>query len=544
MFCHQAPGRPFFCMIRLWLVAGLYGAAPLGAAELYKEGDIEIRWDNTLRYTAAFRLRGHDSDLLADPNADDGDRNFTPGPISDRVDLLSELDISKGKLGFEASAAAWYDTIYNGRNDNNSPGTFNPDTAPHNEFTHSVQTLMGRDAELLNAFVYDSFDIAGMPFSFRLGRYTLLWGESLFFPNNGIAAGQAPIDEIKEFSLPTAEAKELFMPVGQVSASLQAVSHISIEAYYQFEWRRTRQPGSGSYFSTDDTLDVGGQRLILGPGQYLFRAADQSPPALGQFGVALRWSPGEWDYGLYALRFNAKDPQVYRRPGATLGPGNAVTVIAPSLVNSAIGSLGSYNLVFPQGIETYGASFSGYLGSSNIAGEISGRRNMPLLSKTLTVLPGIPADGDQHPLYPVGDTLHLQVSSITDFPRKPLWDSAELSTEIAANHRLDITRNAAAFDSSRNKLAVIFEGLFTPTYFQVLPNLDLSFPIGLTFGLIGKSSIDEMQNVGAGQVDIGVTATYRSVWEGTLMFTHFIGPPDRQPFADRDFIALSVQRTF
>ena len=50
---------------------------------------------------------------------------------------------------------------------------------------------MGNDAELLNAFVQDRFTVFGLPASVRLGRQTLLWGESLFFANNGIAAGQA-----------------------------------------------------------------------------------------------------------------------------------------------------------------------------------------------------------------------------------------------------------------------------------------------------------------------------------------------------------------
>jgi len=46
---------------------------------------------------------------VADPNADDGDRNFAPGIISNRFDLYSQLDFSKGRFGFDASARAWYD---------------------------------------------------------------------------------------------------------------------------------------------------------------------------------------------------------------------------------------------------------------------------------------------------------------------------------------------------------------------------------------------------------------------------------------------------
>ena len=52
-----------------------------------------------------------------------------------------------------------------------------------------------------------------------------------------------------------------------------------------------------------------------------------------------------------------------------------------------------------------------------------------------------------------------------------------------------------------------------------------------------------MNNV-AGDLEIGVSAAYRTVWQGSLTFTHYFGPVDRQPFADRDFVSLSIERTF
>jgi hypothetical protein len=408
----------------LTLGLDLYAGGGAFAVDLYSKGDVELRWDNTVTYGAAFRLGDRNPKLLADPNADDGDRNFGPGIISNRFDLFSQLDFSKGWFGFDASAAAWYDTVYQQRNDNNSAATFNAISVPHDEFTHAVRTLHGGNAELVNAFFYGNTELAGMPFSFRVGRHTLLWGESLFFPDNGIAAGQAPVDDIKVLGRPTAYAKDVFMPVAQASASLQVSPSVTIEAYYQFEWRRTRLPGAGSYFSSADYFDAGGERFIFAPGQYLFRERDLTPPSSGQYGIALRWSIGPIDYGLYALRFNAKDPQIYYRLGIAAGSGSPPIVTDPSIVDLAIGEVGTYNLVYPQGIETYGASASGYLGSTNIAAEISGRRKMPLVSLPLFVQPGQAADGNKNPLYALGDTLHAEVSTITAFARNALWDRA------------------------------------------------------------------------------------------------------------------------
>src|SRR6185369_1633717 len=88
--------------------------------------DIEMRWDNTVRYNLGFRAQSQDQNLLASPNFDDGDRNFSKGSIvTNRVDVLSELDfVYKKNYGFRVSAAGWYDDAY--RNlDNTNDATSN-----------------------------------------------------------------------------------------------------------------------------------------------------------------------------------------------------------------------------------------------------------------------------------------------------------------------------------------------------------------------------------------------------------------------------------
>ena len=547
--CRRSRRRRRGAWRTLVLAAIVAGATPARAAELLQSDGWDLRWDNTLRYTAAFRLAHYGGALVADPNADDGDRNFAPGLISNRLDLLSELDLSNGPFGVEVSAAAWYDTVYHGTNSNDSPATFNPYSVPHDRFTHAVEILDGEDADLLNAFAYGGFDLSDMPVSFRVGRHTLLWGESLFFADNGIAAGQAPIDAIKAASQPEAEAKEVFLPVGQASATIQPRPWLAFSLYDQFEWRRTRLPGSGSYFSDADYLDAGGERLILAPNQFLYRTPDIVPPSSGQYGAAMHVTLGDVDYGLYALRFNAKEPQIF-------------VVTAPQVVGN---NAGEYWLVFPAGIQSYGASFSTYVADSTLAGEISVRRNMPLVSQTLFSLPGGSGGGygggvyaavrapgynattsniSSVTSYAVGDTLQAQLSSVSTLSPGALWDSADLSAELAANDLLSVTSGLAELAPGRNQVAAALRAVLEPHYFQVLPALDISVPIGLGYDLLGRSSVNSSMNYGAGDVELGLTATWRTVWEGSVTFTHFFGPPDRQPFADRDFISISIQRTF
>jgi len=80
------------------LLTGLQ-TIPSRAFDVYRDATTDLRLDNTLSYTASFRLFPRDPALLADPNSDDGDRNFTQGLVGDRLDLLSQLDYSRGDFG-------------------------------------------------------------------------------------------------------------------------------------------------------------------------------------------------------------------------------------------------------------------------------------------------------------------------------------------------------------------------------------------------------------------------------------------------------------
>jgi hypothetical protein len=54
--------------------------------------DVKLRWDNTIKYSAAWRLKDPSDVLVNNPpasiNQDDGDRHFGKGLISNRLELL------------------------------------------------------------------------------------------------------------------------------------------------------------------------------------------------------------------------------------------------------------------------------------------------------------------------------------------------------------------------------------------------------------------------------------------------------------------------
>ncbi|AEI82910.1 hypothetical protein CNE_BB2p00960 (plasmid) [Cupriavidus necator N-1] len=513
--------------------------------------DLTIRWDNTIKYSVAQRLKDRSPTLTADANADDGDRNFRRwGLISNRVDLLSEFDVSYRNFGVRVSGAAWYDDVYNRGNDNDSVATANAASVPHDRFPGGTRTINGRNVELLDAFAFGKVEVSGMPVSVRLGQHSVLYGESLFFGNNGIAAAQSPIDLVKLLSVPNTQFKELIRPVPQVSGQVQVTPNLAVGGYYQFDWERNRLPGVGSYFSAVDILDAGGERILAGPGAYFSRTGDIKAKSSGQGGVQLRYRPRGLDaeFGLYAANFHAKDPVVY-------------TSFAGQ--DLAAGKLGQYQLVFPEDIKVIGTSFSTTLGTANVAGELSYRHNMPLVARggSVFVPPGMSANNAGNPLYPVGDTLHGQISWINLLSPTALWEGGSIVGEIAWNRRLGVSRNGGALDPNATRDAGAIRMVFQPAYYQVINGLDINVPIGIGYGLFGKSSV---LNPGfgvhrGGDLSVGVNGVYEQVWNIGLNYTHYFGPaatvltpPNAasqaysygQTFKDRDFVSLTIQRAF
>lgn len=509
------------------------GTTASGAEISTSVNDLSIRFDNTLKYGVAKRLKSQDSALLEDVNLDDGDRNFGKnGLISNRLDILSELDLTYRDVGLRVSAAAWYDRAYMRGNENNSPFTSNNVSAPYNQFARGTKDLHGRKAEVLDAFVFGKTYIDDLLVTGRLGKHTVVFGESLFFGSNGIAAAQAPIDFVKLLSVPGTQFKELMRPVPQLSGQLQVNENVSIGGYYQFRWEKDRIPGAGSYFSSADILDAGGERILLGPSFALNRGADVTPKNSGQGGlqVKFRTDGGDTDYGLYAVQYHAKSPMTM-----------------PDFTTA------TYSLFYPEKIKSIGASLSTTLLDTNFGAEVSIRHNMPLVPQAGQIA-GPTA-------YPVGKTLHAQVSWVKLMSPSALWGGGQFLGEIAYHRVTSVDGNEAALDPNGTRAASAFRLLFAPAYYQALSGVDISIPIGLGYGISGRSLIINpgFSPKKTGDFSIGIKGEYAKVWQMSLTYTKFLGAASTvltpanspvaaysygQSLADREFLALSVQRTF
>jgi hypothetical protein len=352
--------------------------------------------------------------------------------------------------------------------------------------------------------------------------------------------------------VPNTQFKELIRPVNQMSGQLQITPDVSIGAYYQFEWEANRLPGSGSYFSSFDAIGQGNERLFAGaplfPGAQplaFYHGSDKQAKDSGQGGVQVKWRTENYDFGVYAIRFHDKNPQLLVRPDfANLNP--------------LTGDAGEYSWVYGEGIKALGASFSTTVDAFNIAGEMSTRWDQPLASTNQrTLLPGegISNEADDA-LYATGRTLHANLSWLATLSPNFLAQETSFLGEFAWNRTLSVTRNPDAVDHNADRDAWSFRTVYEPMYRQAFSGMDISVPFGVSFTHGASESLGTAFGTDrGGDINIGVKGNYLNTWNLGLTYTHYYGPANtfldasnnytfEQSLKDRDFVAFSVSRTF
>lgn len=534
------------------IIFALASVLPIHAAYAFDiqtgNPDVRITWNNTFKYSTAYRLKDADPALTDNPanftyNQNSGDLNFQKkGLVSNRLDWLTEFDIDTNNMGARVSAAAWYDQIYNrgNKNDGSILNSSSLSGLPANQFAPDTRDQHGRKAEVLDAFVYARGDIGdGSRGTIRIGRHSLVYGETLFMGANGIANAQGPVDMVKLLSVPGTQFKEILRPVNQISGDVQLNSNVSVGAYYQLEWRPNVIPGAGSYISDFNGAGVGVAGIFTGPSSAAVGISDLNAKNSGQGGIKVKFTPegSDTEYGLYAAQYNDKSPQLY------------VDVVANTLQQ-----------VYAEGIKTFGASASTVLFGANVAAEASVRHNTPLVNDPVFA-PG-PANSN-NPLFGIGNTAHFNLSAIYVMPTNSIFEGGAWLAELGWNRATSCTANCSNVDPNTTRDATSMRMIFQPDYYQVIDGLDISIPIGLGYGLSGRSRSVFKFNGGVehgGDMSIGVTGTYQQVWKGGVNYVHYLGGAtpflinnpatglpmisNGQSLADRDNVSLYIKRSF
>lgn len=464
----------------LALAVGSIGAAgQVQAVNLAQGGDWDVNLDTTLQYNIGVRTQSRDSGIANHQFFDEGDYKFDRGElVTNRLQALVELQgVHKGASGFRISATAFKDFAYDDEVEGH-PGY--PLSYEGGKYSDDTKRYHLRGAELLDAFVFHNTEAGDVPVYLKAGRFTQYWGNSFFFGFSNIAYGQHSVDYIKGFSQPGTEVKELFLPRTQVMASADLTPELSVSAQYFLEYRPNRYPEGGTYLGPFDVLYTGpdiAAPLSAAPGS----AGNDNKPEHrnGNFGIKAAWSPA-WAKGDLGFYYRVLD-EVH--PWATGG----VETGAPRIA-----------LNYAEKTKLYGISYERTFGTVSTGYEVSYRKDTALASTFLNPA-GSNAQGA------TGDVVNVIANALVSLGSTPLWDAGSLIAEISYTHLAKVNEkhlfNGKGYascvdpitggpggvkDGCATRNAVALALLFEPQWLQVMPGVDLSMPVSLTYGIKGN----------------------------------------------------------
>lgn len=592
--------------------AALYTLALPSAQALGFEGDDwSLRVDSKFSVGAAWRVQDRDPDNIGisnggnaySTNGDDGNLAFDKGDLLASVaKLTSDATFSYGNYGlFVRGSYLYNDTLdhktYFNRANYGQPGKEAP-ASEYDDKTRAVRDRLGNDADLLDAYVYGSNTIAGRTLSYKIGRQILNWGESTLVLNGLNSLVSADANQLR---VPGYDINEVLKPVAMVFAGIDLVENVSIEGFYQLEWRRTDPDADGSPFSTNDFVGIGGTRANLSfgiPGENdigssVPRIDDRTPGGSGQYGAALRFFIPQFngvDLALYATNYHSRLPMISGHSGS-----------------EPLRPFGSdYFIEYPKNIHMYGLSFNSTLPwGLALQGEYSYKDGQPLQIDDVEILLtglGIPsqlnpvlggAAGNQ---YIRGWRRH-NVSQV-DFSLSRVFgpnrwlanDQTILVAEVAYDYIHDLPASSElrydapgtylpgydpATDGAVRAGFLVNRGTFDPTQpdgRNDLPANDNSYATSMSWGYkliarltynnaIGAIGIDPTIRFDHDvhgytptplgnfvedrkQLSVSIGWTYHQAWSGDVGYVRYFGGGDQNLLADRDYVQASVGYSF
>jgi hypothetical protein len=384
-------------------------------------GEIEGQLDSSLSVGASWSVRGADKNLIGANNGgaglsqttDDGHLNFKKGETFSKIFKgIHDLELKYGDTGVFVRGKYWYDF------ETKDESRLFKDISDSNR----KEGAQASGAQILDAFVYHNYDIAGQPGSVRLGKQVVSWGESTFIRNSINEIN--PVD-VSAFRRPGAEIKEGLIPVNMFYVAQSLTDDLSMEAFYQLEWDQTVVDNCGTFFAQPDIIADGcddnlrlltnspaagaGANNILGligrtdlaldqnsEGTKVSRSGDRDARDSGQWGLAFRYfaQPLDTEFGFYAMNYHSRTPAFSASaPGADVyAAANTVVSFAGGAPAAGLGALvvagnSEYFLEYPEDIRLYGISFATTLPTgTSWAGEFSYRPNAPVLLNTTDIL--------------------------------------------------------------------------------------------------------------------------------------------------------------
>ena len=363
-------------------LGSLLFAFPAQAIEL-GQGEVQGSLDTTISHGVTWRVGARDEGRVGDfrsANSNEGNLNYDRGIVSNTSKFTTDLDLSYRNFGAFVRATGFLDF----ENENGMR-----DRTP---LSDDAKDLVGKELDLLDAYVTGAFDVGDAAVDLRVGRHVLNWGESTFITNGINAFNRFDVSKLR---LPGSELREALVPIPMVSLSVAPTYNLSMEGFYQLDWEETVIDPVGSYFSTIDYVGPGAREAVithpifdndrigshadlgfsyeqLAPGltravnadlanyqvrhpQFgliplqqeepepdfltVLRGPDRNPDDSGQWGLALRYLAedlNDTEFGLYVANYHSRLPVVAARTspreGIEAGLAAASAVFTPGAV--------------------------------------------------------------------------------------------------------------------------------------------------------------------------------------------------------------------
>ncbi|UVE19803.1 DUF1302 domain-containing protein [Pseudomonas sp. LS44] len=503
----------------------------------------------TANYTASMRTAKQAHEYLNHPNYDDGTRNFKRGSlINNRVSLFGELLLKHDNLGGVLRGSTFYDDVYHNRNANDSASTVNK-IGRHDGFVEDTRELSGGKSRLLDAYVYGNFDVFGDQYlSVKAGRHLVAWGESLFWPN--ISQGQAPVDATK-FNVPGTEAKDAYLPVGQVSGSWSLNDELTLLAYYQYKWEETQLNPVGDYFGSD-YFGPGAQFFRLAPGVIdtlpdktftaVNSAGDVEPGDSGQWGLGGRYRLTEsTEVGLFHYRY-------HERIGALFFDFTGQTQYS-SLTSvgkhASAAEAPSYRLGYFDDVELTGASFSSKIGDAvQFAGDLSYRDGAAVYLANGAPARGQLLQGNLNAMYIIGPTAIAQQTTLMGEVVHQRLEGVDDLTVSGGGPGVDGTFNDFEYETQTRGSTLLGVG-------AILDYPSIADGWDLTTKAIWNQNVDGSAYQGLGRdekrLTLGADFKYLGNFQVGLTYVGYLSSPDidqGRTLADRDYLSFNAKYTF
>lgn len=550
-------------LVRLATLAATVSAACAGGAaqaHTFEAGpDWKVNLDNSVMYTTGWRAQAINPYVANHPFFHQGETRFDKGDmVTNRIqDLMEFQAIYQDQFGVRVTGSAWKDWAYKDK----VPGNPKLLAMGLNDYPGGISDYTKRyhyqGGELLDAFVFGSVKLGDVALHAKAGRLTQFWGNAFYFGFSNIAYGQAGVDNIKGFSQPGSELKELFLPRKQVLLSADISPELSIALQYFFQFGANRYPEGSTYFGAGDFTYKGPTSvpaLASYAGGPVTAGTENAPKDNnGNFGVKVAWSPA-WAKGDIGLYYRVLDDP---HPWALF-----------DINASATG--GSVHLDYAQKVKLFGASYERTFGSVSTGFEVSYRQNTGLNSVLGNFTPGVPSRGA------TGDVVNLIANALVQLGSTPLYDTGLFIAELSQTHLVKVSANESMYNgvghaacaggskwtgcSTRNSTALWM--MFEPQWLQVFPGVDLSMPTSYAWGARGLPAYaaGAFYAQGTGIYNIGVkalvdgkhsiTLSYNGLnWRSGDIVAGPVGPmygtgTGAHALKSRDWVSLSFKTSF